>query len=291
MPATALSRQSTNIAATSSQAALAAKASTKRQWDECLLAATSALEHAPHSLSLRELRAECHIGAGPSHIDDAIADLNRAVTLAPSSHTLLLRLSLLAYLYAGQDGAQAMAGIKQCLHYDPESKPCKSAFRSLRAIEKDVARVRNFMDSSSWTQALAILDKPATGLLARVRDALVAHEAEARLGGDAVVPSQLLTTVLGWTCRAYVRKGNSPQLALRHCNELLKRDPDNVDGLIARGDDALRREEYEEAVRVLNDAFEKSGRSDREVLSRLQKAQKLLKQSKSKVRSRCCRLD
>ena len=39
----------------------------------------------------------------------------------------------------------------------------------------------------------------------------------------------------------------------------------------------------EEAVRVLSDAFEKSGRSDREVLGRLQKAQKLLKQSKSKA--------
>jgi len=45
----------------------------------------------------------------------------------------------------------------------------------------------------------------------------------------------------------------------------------------------MKSEEWEEAVRMLSDAFEKTGRSDREVLSRLQKAQRLLKQSKQKV--------
>ncbi|KAF7300868.1 hypothetical protein MKEN_01313100 [Mycena kentingensis (nom. inval.)] len=44
----------------------------------------------------------------------------------------------------------------------------------------------------------------------------------------------------------------------------------------------LVKEEWEEAVSMLEKAFEATGRSDRDFGARLQKAQRLLKQSKAK---------
>ncbi|KAJ8589103.1 chaperone J-domain-containing protein [Rhizopogon salebrosus TDB-379] len=55
-----------------------------------------------------------------------------------------------------------------------------------------------------------------------------------------------------------------------------------VDPWVVKGEAMLLRGEWEEAVRVFEKAFESSGRSDRDVLARLQKAQRLLKQSRPK---------
>ncbi|KAF9543102.1 chaperone J-domain-containing protein [Agrocybe pediades] len=68
------------------------------------------------------------------------------------------------------------------------------------------------------------------------------------------------------------------------CDELLTLDgcKEDVDGLVGRGETLLVKEEFEEAVRTFERAFESSGRSDRDIHQRLQRAQKLLKQSKQK---------
>lgn len=42
-------------------------------------------------------------------------------------------------------------------------------------------------------------------------------------------------------------------------------DPKNLEGLIARGEQKLKAEEWEEAVRAFEQAFEASGRSSQEV--------------------------
>ncbi|KAF4615920.1 hypothetical protein D9613_011286 [Agrocybe pediades] len=68
------------------------------------------------------------------------------------------------------------------------------------------------------------------------------------------------------------------------CDELLTLNgcKDDVDGLVGRGETFLVKEEFEEAVRTFERAFESSVRSDRDIDQRLQRAQKLLKQSKQK---------
>lgn len=55
-----------------------------------------------------------------------------------------------------------------------------------------------------------------------------------------------------------------------------------VDGWVGKGEALLAKEIWEEAVRAFERAVEGSGRRDRDVLNRLQKAQRLLKQSKRK---------
>ncbi len=51
------------------------------------------------------------------------------------------------------------------------------------------------------------------------------------------------------------------------CSELLTLEgcAEDVDGLVGKSEELLVKEEYEEAVRVLDKAFEVSGRSDRNV--------------------------
>ena len=158
-------------------------------------------------------------------------------------------------------------------------------------LEKDLSQVRNFIEGERWRPALELLDPKASssseekptkaGLIARVKDLIIQSTA-----GDPDLPSsdqnsELLKNLYGWTCKAYTST-SSTRLAAPFCTEVLVRDPENIDGLVGVGEKALKEEDYEAAVRYLNTAFEKSGRSDRSIMERVQKAQRLLKQSKAK---------
>lgn len=135
------------------------------------------------------------------------------------------------------------------------------------------------MEGSRWRQAADLLDRD--GLITKVKQALEGYKVELALENAKLSP-QLLTTLLTWACRANVQS-NAIRKAKPFCTEVLKLDPENTDALVCSGEEALKKEEYETALRYFRDAFEKSGRSDRDILERLRKAEKLHKQSKSKV--------
>jgi DnaJ family protein C protein 3 len=283
------------------QLVAARKAYETKQWDSCIASTSSAIATASQNAELRELRSKCYIGKGdveqgagdllcvliPCSRSSAVSCLymclqlslicSRAVSLNPSSHTLLVRLSLISYLFLHEPSQQAFAPVKQCLHFDPESKLCKSVFRRLKSLEKDVSRARNFIEASQWREAVKILDP---SLLDSVRETLTAYPDYIPTNLDAK-DSRLLRELLKYTCRAHSRSGSS-RLASRFCDEVLKYEPNNVDGLVGKGDDLMRKEEYQEAANVYSRAFEEGGRQDREVMDKLQKAQMLLKRSKQK---------
>jgi DnaJ family protein C protein 3 len=117
--------------------------------------------------------------------------------------------------------------------------------------------------------------------------------------------------ILHAACRAYL-KPNIPKKGEPWCDELIAMHEDTlralsdmggdtnpeVDAWVVKSEAMLLREEWEEAVRVFERVLESSGRSDRDVsfpflfdcagcwitqvLARLQKAQRLLKQSRQK---------
>lgn len=76
--------------------------------------------------------------------------------------------------------------------------------------------------------------------------------------------SPLISILLSNLCRAYGSIGQARKAA-SVCEEVLERNPEDLWGLVAKGDRLLAEEEYEEAVRVLSGAFENTGRSDRTV--------------------------
>ena len=69
-------------------------------------------------------------------------------------------------------------------------------------------------------------------------------------------------------CQAYV-KTDQPKKAEWWCDELLRFEgnAEDVDGLVGIGEAALIKEQWEEAVRALEKAFELSGRSSQDVSS------------------------
>lgn len=263
-----------------------------RHATECIAFASELLKDAPNDLAARRHRAACHVAQGA--LDDAVSDWNRVAALAPSP-ALQRRLALLSYYVLGTYDSQmqraGLAHLKACLHNDPDNRACRQAHKQLRRISKALGKAHQFADARSWTAVVSALKGPKVGgptVLDEVQQVLADAQAPDADGEpllprgvrDAAAQSALVADLETLYCRAY----SGQQLfkkAMPFCDKLLARDPHSVPALVARGEDHLANGRYDEAVAALNDAFVHS-HHDRDVHARLVKAQKLLKQSKSK---------
>ncbi|GAA6004848.1 hypothetical protein JCM11491_002254 [Sporobolomyces phaffii] len=266
--------------------------------ERCLASLTATINFSPQSEELRLLRAECSL-VGRDY-DSTVADLSRASAISPNlaSH-LQLRISLLSSLFLDHGleiPSDSLLAVKKCLASDPDSKPCRSAFKRLKAIEKDLAKLRNWLDADRWTEVAVALAGGSTkaGLVETVKTLITDSQhgssspAPLPASPDLARSSHLLTRLLSTLCHSYLALSSSGPISRKTtqaCAEVLLHDPQDVWGMVGRAESLMKDADgdgFEEAVRLLSDAFEQTGRSDREVLSRLQKAQRLLKQSKQK---------
>lgn len=264
--------------------------------DTCISSATAAINSASNSEELRLLRAECYM---LSHEwDSAVGDLSRATALSTSlpSH-LSIRLALLQALFLDNGRevpADALLPLKRCLSSDPDSKPCRKAFKALKALEKELAKLRNWMDGSRYTEAAVVLagSSRSDGVIQTVRSMLETYSKPDSTTGTTILSTQsnldslspLLNQLLSDLCNAYVHLGSTRKASVA-CENVLRVNPQDMWGLVGRGDQLLADEKLQEAVNAFSTAFEASGQRDRDILSRLQKAQRLLKQSTAKVSS------
>lgn len=231
----------------------------------------------PNSEELRLIRAECQL---LSHEwDSTVGDLSRAAALSPAlSPHLLIRLSLISGLFLDQGleiPVDSLASLKRCLSSDPESKVCRVAFKAMKSLEKELAKLRNWIESGRWGEATLVL-KGTGGVGGAINnlEALIARYQSPLPGSSTPSPlpssptlaynSPLLTSLYSTLCRAYVTL-NQHRRSSEACEEVLKRNPDDLWGMVGRGERLMSEENWEEAVRVLNDAFEKTGRADRDV--------------------------
>ena len=164
-----------------------------------------------------------------------------------------------------------MNHIKQCLHYDPDSKPCKKVHKLLRGLEKETAKARNFVEGSAWRQAIKVFDGE-DGLLAKFDRAL--EDASTEHQGVTYLPPQLSPRdksqtrldLYAMACKAAVGAGDlRKDKGMRWCEETIKMDAENIDGLVGMGEKLLKEEKWDEATRMFEKAFEKSGRSSQDV--------------------------
>jgi DnaJ family protein C protein 3 len=234
----------------------------------------------------------------------------RLAQIAQPSTALFMRIFRISYFFLPQGGSPqtgALAALKQCLYYDPDSKPCKAAHRLVKTLDKAFAKVEAAVNGGQTGTVIALAGGP-DGLLAKLDAAAAEHGAQDNLRFPAFAPpsklvmplpeparsSPRLAYVLGALCRAHLRVSTGARLAQAGAYAARLRAMDlgaphmagvggaaEVDALVLEGELALAQEDWERAARVLGDAFEKSGR-DRDVYSRLNKAQRLLKQSKQK---------
>ncbi|KAK4056524.1 hypothetical protein OIO90_002371 [Microbotryomycetes sp. JL221] len=275
------------------------KAADMQQYPQCIASATSVLQLCPNSESMRLLRAECYYFS--NEFDSAIGDLTRASTLTSTFKPhLALRISLLDAFLIDHGGLTlsidtSLMSVKRCLASDPDSKPCRKLFKSLKKLDKEVTKAKNWIDSSRWTEVALSLAGSSTdkGIVDKVKDMIEEYTSMTRGLVQAPLPvgtgtseqladkSPLLRSAMSTLCRAYVMLGRTRK-AENICEQVLRTNEDDVWALTSRGDGFMNQDKFEDAVRVYSKAFENSGRSDREILARLQKAQRLHKQSNSK---------
>ena len=235
------------------------------QWEICVDHASKALEVGPNSLELRELRLRCVTALG--NIVAIYGDLSRLSTLNPSNLILPIQLSQIAYFLIGSESA--LNHIKTCLHYDPDSKPCKKVHKTLRALQKDTAKARTAVESSQWRQAVKVLDGP-DGLLARFESAY-----DDAMGPDGYlgerIPVQSKTTsqarldLYSLAIKAAIGANDFGKRTAKWSELVLAMDEDNVDALVAKGERLLKDESWDEAVRTLSRAFELTNQSSQDV--------------------------
>jgi len=263
--------------------------------------ASSALKYAGHSIHIRQTRAECSLASGD--IESAAGDLTRLTQLLSPTTSMLTRIFRLTYFLLPPSPV-AMNSIKQCLHYDPDSKPCLALHRLVKTFDRGLTKLEEMQANEDWRGITLLLTAPGknSDLMKRFDEALTEHASRDALLPpdpspttkqikpdppiplpDAMKSSPRRQTLVRALCRAYTRLNNLPK-AEPWCATLLGMDgcSEDVDGLVGRAEGLIKREEYEEAVRILGEAFEASGRSSRDIHQRLQRAQKLLKKSKQK---------
>ncbi|WFD26505.1 hypothetical protein MNAN1_001488 [Malassezia nana] len=256
--------------------------------DDCLHLADELLKLAPNDLTARKQHAECALKKGD--IDAAVIDWTRLAHLAPASD-LQLRLSMLAYYLLGTKGSQmqdaGLAHLKACLHNDPDNKACIRAHKQLRKIDKAMQKARKFAEGESWSAVVSALKGAKVGaptiyeeIESVLREGQASHVLPSEIH-DPIARSELLHEIQELYCQAYVQQ-NLIKKAMPWCDKLLARDPHHVSALIAKGEEKMGLNEFEEAVRLFSQAMEHAPPGDHSVRARLIKAQKLLKQSKAK---------
>ena len=267
-------------------------------WTACYESATRALRVGAYAVAIREMRAECSLRAGD--IESAVGDLSRLTHLrgstTPSQHLTIFHLSyffLPLPLSASQNAG--LTALKQCLHLDPDSALCLPAHRQLKALEKGFIKVDGMAGRGEWRGLLDfLLGKDRTGggkdsFLKTYEDALVkltspspspsrtttssSKSAQQPLSLPTPLQPKLsprLTYLLKHLCLAHTHL-SLHRRGLPYCERLLNQDKsllgegpgeelDIGDG--GRAEALLAQEEWDEAVRVLERAWERGRGED-----------------------------
>ena len=259
-----------------SEAEMAAKKAVQamkaKLWQACVESSSTALHTASHSLELRQQRANCAIAAGD--IEGAVGDLTRLTHLTTPTTTTLMKIFRLAYFlmpYGPSSSTSAMSALKQCLHYDPDSKQCLPAHRLVKSLDKMFKKLDDALDAENWVAVIKLL--ALDGFAGKLEEALATHMNPVTLDLPRYVPlrsakktSPKREHVLRSLCRAYT---NTEQFDKgdEYCGELLDMDglSNDADALVGKGEALLKQEEWDDAVRMFEKAFEASGRSSRDV--------------------------
>lgn len=182
----------------------------------------------------------------------------------------------------------ALSQLKQCLYYDPDSKECFAARRLAKTFGKTFDKLDKLLSEENWKGVIDLLERD--GFAAKFDTALEDNASDDVLGfpkwlklRPARLTSPRQEIILRSMCKAHVRLGH-PKKAQTWCEQLdlMSGDEDDVDALIGQGELLLVLEEYEQALGVMQRAWEACGKGDQYVKQRVIRAQKLLKLSKQK---------
>lgn len=202
---------------------------------------------------------------------------SRVSYLNPSDKDLLLELSALNF-FSLYEADKALSQVKQCLHSDPEDRACKKQFRLIKSIEKEIQKAIANKEQQRYATAL-------NGLVGTTKG--IVNEIEApylKLVNDLKVsnlPKKLHLKIYSLACElSAVQK--EIEKAEKWCSVTLELDENNTQALKQLGEMKLNANDFEDAVRYLERAFDSTGKQDHQIRQLLVRAQQLLKQSKKR---------
>lgn len=275
-------------------ARLAEIAEKKGDWEACVSHAGEAVIVANRAISLREIRSRCRFQRG--ELEEGMGDLHHVLQMRPSDITPHIKISAITF-YALGDLKNGMAQIRKCLHSDPDSKPCKKLLKQQKAIEKTLARVNKAFDKTQPMTGVKLLIDSAedAGLITDIKN----HVEELR--ADGIIPlaaeAALYRKVVELACQGYYdvsanlleercRNSQLQQMnakkAKQYCEDSLALDNKSFYGLLHRARAMMEKEEFEAAIRSLEEAGNVRPDKNDIVQPLMQKAQIALKRSQTK---------
>lgn len=259
-------------------AILAQEAAEKGDWDSCISQAGTAIVVAGGAYDIRKTRARCRFEKG--EVIEGISDLQHLLQINKGDIEPHLQSSAMAFYSLGE-ADKGLKHIAQCLQSDPDSKACMKLRRREKNLEKDLKRVRSYFEKRQFATASKLLiDRGADdpGLLKEVKQDFQDYIDAGYIYKNS--PQGLYNDLVEKTCEAYVEMGNLKKGTL-YCVEALQLNPDSLYGLIHKGQTQLESDDFEDAVRTLEQAKEHHPQHQK-IHDLLNKAQTLLKRSKTK---------
>lgn len=213
------------------------------------------IERCPWDPSLHETRAECYIQMGEYY--KAISDIRPTTSLRSDNRPAYYKMSELYYKLG--EAEESLGQIRECLKLDPDDKQCQPHYKKVKKLVKQINAAQEAKVNGQYDECLN-----------KAKQFMKTEPSEEfyQLKGE------------GYLCHCNA-KGGHIQEALKICNRLLNKNPDNAEALMDRAEAYLASEKWEEAI---ND-FQKASNMDegnRRAQEGLNKAQKLLKQSQKK---------
>ncbi|TPX53800.1 hypothetical protein SeMB42_g00592 [Synchytrium endobioticum] len=240
---------------------LAEAALKKNDCENAIQHLSTVLSVATYNVQYRMKRAQCYATRGDAEM--ASSDYSRAAKLKPDNTEALLQLANL-HLSMGEIPS-SMSSIRDCLKYDPDHSACKTLFRQLKKLEKNLKTLEQYESNSKWKDIIKMVPS-GDGDVLKELDKLNAKAPKIR--------------VLALTCKAYHKLKDSLQ-TIEWCSKVLNLDENHRDALVFRAEASIKEEDYESAARDYRKAHD-NNEGDREILEALHKVQRLLQQSSRK---------
>lgn len=274
-------------------AKLAADAEKKKDLEGCITHAGVAIMVANKNLALRQLRARCRFERG--EMQEGISDLAHVLHIQPGLTDPHLQISSVQF-FSLADTERGMAQVRKCLISDPDSKSCKKLHRTEKQIDKALKKVQKLFEKRSFSTAAKYIvgSGEYTGLMQDIKEEFKGLHTSGMLPSKA--PNELYAQVVEMACEAHIEVGAfafnvyyiliGTQMKSKktptYCAETLELNPNSLNGLLWKAQQSFDAENYEACIHTLNTANEHHD-GNAKIKSKLNEAQKALRQSKEKV--------